>query len=202
MRSPERSLGVESRLREVEVAHHSIPRAGERANGDRPVSFRWSDGRVLFGVIDALGHGIGASEVAGVAVEYLSNVPQASTFRTIMEGLHTHLSGGRGAAATLCLLTHDKLEACAVGNVELRCVETQLPLMFSPGILGIRVQKFRFCEAVVKPRTRLVIFSDGISTRLRHEDVRALRPQEACTNLVDRYRRSEDDATVMVADVE
>jgi negative regulator of sigma-B (phosphoserine phosphatase) len=201
-RLPEQSPDAQRRNRAVDVAHVSVPRAGEIVNGDRAISFRWPDGRALFGVIDGLGHGHGAHDVSRAAAEYLSNLSAAASIRGLMEGLHDHLSGSRGAAATLCLLIHDKLEVCAVGNVELRCVETQVPLMFSPGILGMRVQKFRCCEAVLKPRSRIVIFSDGISTRLRHEELRPLPPQEACKQLVDRYRRAEDDATVMVADVE
>jgi negative regulator of sigma-B (phosphoserine phosphatase) len=186
----------------VDIAHTSIPRAGETANGDRAVHVAFSDGRTLFGVIDGLGHGPGAAEVAGAAVEFLAQVPVGAAFGTIIEGLHARLGGTRGAAGTLCLVTENRIEACAVGNVELRSVETQIPLMFSPGILGMQVRKFRYCEALLKPKTRIIIFSDGVSTRLRHDEVRPLRPREASSVLIDRYRRSEDDATVLVADVE
>jgi negative regulator of sigma-B (phosphoserine phosphatase) len=186
----------------IHVAHISIPKAGELVNGDRAVCRRVTDKHILLGVIDGLGHGTGADEVATAAVEHLSTIALDSDIQPIIESLHGCLAGTRGAAATICLVMNGKLQACAVGNVELRCTETPLPLMFSPGILGVRVQKFRICRADLLPGTRLVMFSDGISTRLRHEDVRKLRPDEACANLLDRYRRAEDDATVLIADVE
>ena len=186
---------------QMRVSHVSLPKAGELANGDAAF-FRSDDHRrVLIALVDSLGHGPEAAKVTKSAIEQLGEVSLQATLREIMETLHHHLRGSRGAAATVCLLHDGKITACGVGNVELRSAETPIPFVFSPGILGARVQKFRVCEAQVRPGTRLVMFSDGISTRLRLELVRALPPQEACAAIIEKHRKAEDDATVLVADI-
>jgi negative regulator of sigma-B (phosphoserine phosphatase) len=185
----------------IDVADLSVPKVGERANGDRAVSRRDREGRVLLAIVDGLGHGRGADEVAVMSVQELNSVPLNLPVRQIMERLHERLRGSRGVAATVSVIADGKIEACAVGNVELRCLETPLPFMFSPGILGVRVQKYRICEGKLLPGTRLVMFSDGISSRIRLEDFRKLRPAEACAKIIEGHRRYEDDATVLVADV-
>jgi hypothetical protein len=93
------------------------------------------------------------------------------------------------------------MEVCSVGNVELRSSETNVPLVASPGILGVRVVKFRICRAELKPATRLLIFSDGVSGRSM-PDVRRLPPEQACQAILDSHRHQHDDATVLIADVE
>jgi negative regulator of sigma-B (phosphoserine phosphatase) len=194
-------MPADTRIFGIEVADLSVPKVGERANGDRAVSRRDRDGRHMIAIVDGLGHGRGAEEVAVMTVQELTAVSLGLPVRQIMEKVHDRLRGSRGVAATVCVITDGKLEACAVGNVELRCTEVQLPFMFSPGILGVRVQKYRVCEGKLQPGTRLVMFSDGISTRTRLEDFRKLRPAEACAKIIEGHRRYEDDATVLIADV-
>lgn len=184
------------------VAFVSVPKIGELANGDRGL-FRWNDaGHVLLAIVDGLGHGPGAAEVSTMTINGLQSLPLESSILQMMESLHQTLRGTRGVAATLCKLSARRLEACAVGNVELRSSDMTLPFMFSPGILGVRVQKFRICEAALKSPCRIVMFSDGISTRVRLDDVRNMPPEEASSTLLERHRRNEDDATVLIADVE
>ncbi len=184
----------------MDVAFISLPMVGEIANGDRAISRMDAKERALIAVVDGLGHGPGAAAVAEVAAEYLRSVPLEDPLLRIMEHLHEKLAGSRGAAATVCLVKDGGLEACAVGNVELRSTDVRIPLVFSAGILGTRVQKFHVCKAPLSQGNRLVLFSDGISSRTPIEDVRNLGPREACDAIVKKYRRKEDDATVLVAD--
>ena len=58
------------------------------------------------------------------------------------------------------------------------------------------------CRAALSSRARIVLFSDGISSRVPVDDVRSLAPPAACDALMQKYRRKEDDATVLVADAE
>jgi len=182
------------------VAHVSLPMLGELANGDRAL-FRTDEAhRGMFAVVDGLGHGPGAAEVSRIAAECLESISLEMPLLDIMETLHGSLSGTRCAAATVCVVRGGEIEVCAVGNVEVRSAELRLPLVFSAGILGSRVQKFHVCRTKLLPRSRLVLFSDGISSRTAVEDVRKLSPQDACDAIIKRYRRNEDDATVLVAD--
>jgi negative regulator of sigma-B (phosphoserine phosphatase) len=188
--------------RSMQVAHLSVPKPGERANGDRAIVRHAPGGLTLLGVIDALGHGTGAEEVALAAYELLSTAPLELGLGPLMEQVHGALRGSRGAAATLCLLSDGNVHACGVGNVEVRCAETDLPFVFSPGILGSRVQRFRVADARIVPGTRFIFFSDGIGPLGRIEDLRKLPPQEACRMIHQRHRRGDDDATVLIADLE
>ena len=185
----------------VRAEHLSLPKQGETANGD--AAFLRSQGfDVMFGVIDGLGHGPGAEEVTRAAKSHLSSVPLDTPLTAVMEALHAALQGTRGAAATICLLRGAELEACAVGNVELRSGDFRFPLVYSAGILGVNVRTFRVCTAKLNRPARFVAFSDGISTRASTDDVRQLTPADACHFIMQRYRRDNDDATVLVADLE
>lgn len=185
----------------VRAEHLSLPKQGETANGDGAF-LRTHGPDAIFGVIDGLGHGPGAEEVTRAATSHLCNVSLDTSLVTLMETLHAVLQGTRGAAATICLLRGAELEACAVGNVELRSGDFRLPLVYSAGILGVNVRTFRVCTAKVNRPTRFVAFSDGISTRASTDDVRRLTPGDACHFIMQRYRRDCDDATVLVADLE
>lgn len=192
--SPTRALSLQ-------VSHMSMPKAGERANGDRVVVRQEDGGRTLLGVIDALGHGPGAEEVALSAVEQLSRASLDAPLRTIIEDVHRALNGTRGAAATVCLIVGDRLEACGVGNVDMRCNETDIPFIYSAGILGVRVPRFRVCDARLARPSRLVLFTDGVEPVGRLEDLRKLAPADACRTILNKHRRMEDDATVLIADL-
>jgi len=184
----------------LDVAHLSLPMIGEIANGDRAVSRTDGEGRSLFGVIDGLGHGVEAAAAAQAAAQCLEAISLDTPLQAIMQHVHDGLIGSRGAAATLCLVRAGIIEVCAVGNVEVRSSNVRIPLVFSPGILGVRVVKLHACRAALSSGARVVLFSDGISSRVPVDDVRSLGPRPACDALMQKYRRKEDDATVLVAD--
>jgi phosphoserine phosphatase RsbX len=186
----------------VRIAHASLPKLGEKANGDRPF-FRHDDkGRNLIAVIDGLGHGHEAQLAALAALRYLTEVPLDKPFEELMPELHQSMRGTRGAAGTVCMNAGAGLWACAVGNVELRSMRADIPLISSAGILGVRVQKFRVCKTSLNPGSRLVIFSDGIANPTSMSEYQNVEAQIACDGLLRRHRRTYDDATVLIADFE
>jgi negative regulator of sigma-B (phosphoserine phosphatase) len=186
----------------MHVAHASLPKVGELANGDRPFHRQDGEGRGLIAIIDGLGHGHEAQLAALAALRYLGDVSLATPLEQLMPELHDSMRGTRGAAGTVCLYSDPNLFACSVGNVELRSVRADIPLISSAGILGVRVQKFRICKATLESACRLVLFSDGLTNPTGIGDVQALPPQQACDNLLNRHRRTYDDATVLIADLE
>jgi len=186
---------------QLRISHISLPKNGELANGDAAFYRSDEQRRILLAIIDGLGHGPEAAKAAQSAIEKLTAISLHGSLLEIMESVHLHIRGTRGAAATVCMIRDGKISACGVGNVELRSAETAIPFVFSPGILGARVQKFRVCETQLRAGTRLVMFSDGISSRLGLEKVRALPPREACAAIIERHRKSQDDATVLIADI-
>ena len=76
-----------------------------------------------------------------------------------------------------------------------------MPLVLSPGILGQSVSKFRVASAQLASGARLALLSDGLSLRFKLDELRELAPREVCKSIVDRFRRYDDDATVLVAEL-
>ena len=185
------------------TAHLSSPKPGEVYNGDA-VLVRQDDERqqMMIAVIDGLGHGKDAAQAARAAVERLTLMSLGTTVLDAMRAVHQELRGSRGAAATLVMIDGFRLESCAVGNVQLMCVNCDVPLVLSGGILGHQVAKFRVATCEIKAGSRLALLSDGISTRFRLEELRHLDPKAACELVMQRHRRREDDATVLVTDLD
>jgi negative regulator of sigma-B (phosphoserine phosphatase) len=184
-------------------SHHATrPKQGEIVNGDGVVERM--DGAAYFAaVIDALGHGAPAAEVARSAIQFLQSVSLELDVKVIVEGLHGVLRGSRGAAAMICLLQNGVLTGCGVGNVELRVQGGQgVPVVLSPGVLGGYLRNLRVFEGEVGAGTRLVLFSDGISVRSPFDEMRKWSPSEATALLLSHHSHAHDDATVMVVDLE
>lgn len=182
-------------------AYLSTPKSGEQVNGDA-VLVRDDADLTMIAVIDALGHGPGAKVAADAAIEELKVVPLSLGVLPILERVHSRLHGTRGAAGMVCLFNGQKLAGCSVGNVEMRTRGTRVPVMLTPGILGSRVRSYRVFESPLARGDRIVIFSDGISTQLSVDDTSLLPPDKACQLIMDKHRRTHDDATILVVDVE
>jgi len=183
------------------IGHRSRPRVGEDCSGDAVVVSELGTSFAV-AVVDALGHGRTAADVAERAVRYLHANPDTGNVRRRMQGLHESLRGTRGAAAFVCALHGRRLSACSVGNVDMKSLGTRVPVVLSPGILGVNVRRMRVFEVTIETSSRFAIFSDGISTRFSLEDTGGLEPGAACSWILERYAHEHDDATVLVADVE
>lgn len=185
----------------LSVAHQSRPKPGEVRNGDMAL-VRQDGPHTLLAVVDALGHGFAAAEVAATAAGCLERAPLGAGVEPLVEAVHAALRHGRGAAIMVGLFDGTTLQCGGVGNVELRTRGTRVPVIPTPGILGQAMRSLRTASAALVPGDRIVLFSDGLSFRLDLEVARKLPPHEACLLLMERYARPSDDATVLVADVE
>jgi negative regulator of sigma-B (phosphoserine phosphatase) len=185
----------------ISAAQVSSPMPGELQNGDAALIRTSATGDTILAVIDGLGHGPDAAHASRKAIEVLTLMPFQQSVLEAMQEMHQELRGTRGAAATLCIIRDFKLEICAVGNVALMCTGCAVPLVLSPGVLGHQVSRFRVGACEVRHGCRLALLSDGISTRFRLEEYKQLEPARACAEIMSRYRRKEDDASILVADV-
>jgi len=188
----------------LKASHASRPKIGEQVNGDGVV-IRLEGTRVLVAVVDALGHGPVAADVKHRAVEHLEKVSLELDVRQIIEGLHRSLRGTRGAAAMVCGLDlggAGQLEGCGVGNVDLRVLGSHIPIVLSPGVLGAQVRNIRVFRGEVILGSRLVLFSDGISSRAAFDGLRRIPPASACEMVLANHSHAHDDATVLIADLE
>jgi negative regulator of sigma-B (phosphoserine phosphatase) len=176
------------------------PKDGEIENGDIAV-VRRDEAGTLLAVIDALGHGPQAAAVSRTAAALIVESPFPDGPLPVIEALHERLRGTRGAVALVCVVRGDRLEACSVGNVEMRCWRARIPIVLTPGIVGSQLRRPRVFGGDLPDGDRIVVFSDGVSARFSLDDARELSPAEACRAIMKTHRRAHDDATVMVADL-
>ncbi len=183
------------------VAHRARPRRGERECGDRVV-VRGEGPHTLLCVIDALGHGPEAAEVASLAARVAAEAALDRGPLLVVRAMHDALRGSRGAAAMACIVEDGAVRGCGVGNVELRSHPRQVPSVLSPGILGAQVRAFKVFEGRLLPRGRLMLFTDGVvATRLSPSDLGALDAEGACEHVLGACSHPHDDAAILVADL-
>lgn len=181
-------------------AHRSTPCAGQLENGDIVLA-RESQAASIFGVVDALGHGPRAAEVARAAARAFEEVDLGADLLHTLDTLHRALVGTRGAAVTFVRVAWPTLTAVGVGNVALRVVGAELPFFSTPGVVGARMHRVRLAEARLTGRVRVLLASDGVSTRLDLRGLEGLSVELACERLFAAHAKGHDDATLFVADV-
>lgn len=177
------------------------PKAGEQACGDTAVVVR-GKGATAIVLIDALGHGPAAAEAAETGRRWLACADPGEGAGALMWGLHRALQGTRGAAATVCTVSGQRVEVAAVGNVGLRAHGARIDAFSSPGILGVRLRAVKTTVSELRGPTRIVLFSDGVGHDMRVAEVDRLAARRACETLLDRYGRADDDASLVVVDLD
>ena len=182
------------------IDHRVLARHGEHVCGDAVVVRREGD-FTLISVIDGLGHGTKAAAVAVRACELLEQQSPKSGVLAIMNEVHRGLAESRGACILVCVVSPGEVEVCSVGNVELRAHGIELPFMLTPGVVGTRMSRPRVARAAIAGTSRLVIYSDGVSSRFHLAEFASLSSADACKTIFERHRRSHDDATLVVADL-
>ena len=97
------------------------PKVGYRHAGDAAVIVAY-EGKLLAGIVDVLGHGPEAHEVAMKAKHYLDNGLEPGDPLELLKGLHDTLRGTRGAAAGLAVLDSAQglVRYAGVGNTTIR----------------------------------------------------------------------------------
>jgi negative regulator of sigma-B (phosphoserine phosphatase) len=183
----------------VEIEGRVLAKTGERECGDTWI-VREVEGATVIAVVDGLGHGSRAAEVALRASSALDAVESADP-ESVVEELHRALAGTRGAAAMVCCLRGAHLRGCGVGNVSLRSLGTKVPVVWTPGVLGVEVRRLRSFEAWIVSPTRLALFSDGISSQMTIPPPTVARG-DACERVLDGWRHAFDDAAIVIVDLE
>jgi phosphoserine phosphatase RsbX len=181
------------------VEYRTQSSRSDEPNGDG-VFVRAAAGVTLFAVVDGLGHGKGAAEASQCALARLETLDPQVSIEQLVDVIDRALAATRGAAAMLCRYEDGMLRGCGVGNVEMRVVGADLPVVLTPGILGRGVNRPRFFGGSLKAGARLLVFTDGISSRFAADDFKSIDRAKLCEHMMAKYRRSHDDASVLVAD--
>ncbi|MBB0243759.1 SpoIIE family protein phosphatase [Streptomyces alkaliphilus] len=179
-----------------------LPVEGERLGGDA-----WrideTDGVRTLVLVDALGHGETAAEVARAAVRVHRRDP-ARPLPEILIALNKGLRHTRGAAVAVLRTGRGSTEWCGVGNIRCRVVSPDGTITTAasgpPGIVGWNMPRPMVRRVSPSPGSTVVLHTDGIDERwIRSPSPFLLRlpaPLLAAA-LTHAHRIARDDSTVL-----
>ncbi len=183
----------------------NLPIKGEAVSGDAYVVLERS-GRVVYMIVDGLGHGAGATDAAQEAVDSVRKYADSPAV-TILEHAHDALKKTRGAALSVAIFEPVKqtLTFAGVGNVSALLINasSSKTLVTQNGTVGAILP--RTPQQYVHPieaGTTLVMFSDGLTTKVSSDAYPGImhRPSGLLAGLLYRdFSRRRDDTTVLVA---
>ena len=163
-------------------------------------------GRIAVLVVDGLGHGHGAAEVATLATTVYPSLAARSP-EEALTGIDGALRGSRGAALSLVVLDETARQArfSGVGNVDGRVLHNGSAAHLVPqnGIVGHAMPTLRPTTVAWPGGARLVMHSDGVSAKWRADAYPGLataHPSLLAGVLYRDFGRERDDVTVLVLD--
>lgn len=174
----------------------------EEACGDGGVIIRTGDD-CFVALIDVLGHGVEAHQVAVQAEEFLAD-NAAKELDDLITDLHTHLKGSRGAVVALCRLNsvNRELRYAGVGNINTRIFGSgDHKFLPREGIVGYRISTPREHQAQMEFGDILVMTSDGVKEHFDPIDYPNLlsgSAGEIAENFLDELGKGTDDASCLV----
>ena len=185
------------------TAQRLRPMEGLQSCGDAVIEVHEGDWR-LFAVIDALGHGPDA-EKSAKAAQHAATQARGQPLSDVFEAVHRALPGLRGVVMSALLSHREEFTFAGVGNVEIFSPEGVARPVAMAGTLGGSAYRFRPFPLPLRAGQRWVLASDGIKAR----EAGVLLPklsgtpaEAAAEHLMNSVTRANDDASVLVIDVE
>lgn len=179
---------------------------GEGESGDLHMVCCNQNG-VLIAVIDGIGHGEEAAEVARIAATLLRGSVDEPVI-SLVERCHEKLKGTRGVVLSLAFVSPEQkmMTWIGVGNVQGVLVRAdtqkgnpQESLLLRAGVVG---SKLPFLQASVLPVSlgdTIVFATDGIQSDFSAGLSAMENPQRAADRILNKFRSNNDDALVLVA---
>lgn len=182
-----------------DYASKTLPKNGEKLCGDA-VFARAGGGCALFALLDGLGHGAGASQVAQRGLSLLASLPLRIDAVSALTALDHELHGTRGAAATICSIDGVQLQIAGIGNVACRALGAPVSFVPTPGIVGLERPVRAPLQGRFTSGQRLVLHSDGVSHRFDLRSLFGMTPEAACEWILLHHRHQHDDSGVLIID--
>lgn len=186
----------------LDIGMYGRPCFGERVSGDWAFATQ-KDEWVFLAIIDGLGHGEHANQIAKVASEFLSYNWSPNVEKTLLK-LHEQLKDTRGAAVGLATLNLNtkKLHYVGIGNTVIRrCGDSPLHLFSREGVVGERMRKPEEQIVEIHETDILFLYTDGISESFKFEQLLHIKDQSArliAKTIVRKFGSQFDDATCLV----
>ncbi len=185
----------------MKVEFYSVvrPYFGQRVSGDA-IFTKETDRGFLIVIIDVLGHGAEAHELALKIVDYLEGNYSEDVIEMV-EQLHEHLKETRGAAAGLCFLNFEtgQVSYVGVGNTVIRKFgKTEASLMSKDGVLGLNMHNPKEENMSVSTGDVLLLYTDGVSSHFRREQYPSIvidDVRKIANKVVRDFGKDYDDAS-------
>jgi hypothetical protein len=186
---------------ELEYAAVARPCFGELVSGDAAI-VQSRNGSLFLAMVDVLGHGPNAYELAVQIRAFLEEEWQEDVTSTLLS-LHEAIRGSIGAAAGLaCLdLASGRLRYTGVGNTVIRKFGNRsMRLPSNDGVIGSRMRSPGEHELQLDKAELLLFYSDGVKDRFELEEYPQLIYESSRTvarKIVRNYGKQYDDATCL-----
>lgn len=183
-------------LIDTHFAARAITGEGE-ACGDTGIIL---DDGCFLGLVDALGHGPVAAEIAEHAKDYLLHHYHLK-LSEIIQGLHDHLKNTRGAVAAVCRLDRSSgiLHYSGMGNIRLRIFGHRPQILITrDGILGYMIPSPEANTIQLHDGDILIMHSDGIREHFAPDGYPSLlmgQASDICKNFIEQLGKSNDDVS-------
>jgi len=161
------------------------------------------DNKVFVGIVDVLGHGEEAHEVAAICENFFQKNYNLDLVETL-KGLHESIKGSRGAVVGLSLLDLEsgELQCTAMGNVTIRKFGSSNTRIISrEGIVGYMMSNPRKEKMKLYDGDVLVLYTDGVKEHFDQKDYPELLAHDArtiATRIMDQFGKEHDDAICIV----
>ena len=186
----------------MRVGAVSRPMMGFEANGDAYLHLE-AEGLSLVAVIDGLGHGAKAAEASMRARKYVES-HSWEDLSELFRGCHAEIRGTRGVCMGIFQLDRKagKIGYCGVGNIAAWILgETSRRMTSVSGVVGHTMEGLLRLEHLYDGEAVLMLHTDGVSHRFSLPSPNAVRdnPQRAAEEILERWGKKTDDATVVIA---
>jgi negative regulator of sigma-B (phosphoserine phosphatase) len=184
----------------------AAPLPGQTESGDRFLVEPFPSG-TLIAVVDALGHGRRAAQVAAQTIDMLVQYAR-DPVTTLILRCHETLRDRHGA--TISLASFDwrsrRMTWLGIGNVagalvphSFRAESPVRRLLVRGGVVGGDLPDLDPVLVAIAPGDTLIMATDGIQEQFADELPADLEPQPLAEHIFTRYAKSTDDALVLVA---
>ena len=190
----------------LEWAVAGVAHPGEDQSGDQWVVVD-DHSRVLFGLIDGLGHGAAAAAAAYRAAEVVGHHP-AEPLHGLFAMCHEILGQTRGVAMTLVSVhvEQQRMDWLGVGNVNAFVVRAAPAMprtvgsaMLRGGIVGhVLPPRLRPSRIAIQPGDLLLLGTDGLAAGFAERPNLSAPATQIATDILARYAKGVDDGLALV----
>lgn len=191
---------------DLKIGSCNRPHFLEVQSGDLPF-FQVHENKLLLGLIDGLGHGNPAHQIAQLARKSIEG-SLCFDLKNLFQKLDEALSSSKGAAIALAVIDFQKasLQFAGIGNVAGYLIgHIDRQFVSVDGIVGRPHRSLLIQEEHIKENDLIILTSDGIKSRFyvkRKEGLFTGSPIQMANRVIHHYGKMQDDASCLVLQCE